>query len=52
MEGAGSVSSDFRDGAVEIILIPEALTFDQYGGAIMHRKTQGITQPRCGVQLL
>jgi hypothetical protein len=28
---------DFRDGAVDIILIPEALTVDQYGGARMDR---------------
>jgi hypothetical protein len=33
MERAGAVSSDFRDGAVDIVLIPEALTVDQYGGA-------------------
>ena len=37
LEGAGAVSSDFRDGAVDIILIPKALSVDQYGGARMDR---------------
>ena len=37
LEGAGIVPSDFRDRAVDIILIPTALTVDQYGGARMDR---------------
>jgi hypothetical protein len=52
LERAGAVSSDFRDGAADISLIPEALTVDQYGGARMDRETHGITQPCCSVQLL
>ncbi len=52
LERAGARSSDFCDGAVEIILIPMALTVDQYGGTRMDRQTHGITQPRCSVQLL
>jgi hypothetical protein len=33
LEGAGAVSSDFRDGAVDIILIPKSLTANNYGSA-------------------
>jgi hypothetical protein len=52
LERAGTVSSDFCDGAVDIILIPKALAVDQYGGARMDLQAHGITQPRCSVQLL
>jgi hypothetical protein len=37
LERARAVASDFRDGAVDIILIPEALTIGQYGGTGMDR---------------
>jgi hypothetical protein len=37
LERAGAVSSDFRDGAVELIVIPEVLPVDQDGGARMDR---------------
>jgi hypothetical protein len=37
LERAAAISTNFCDRAIEVILIPEALTADQYGGARMDR---------------
>jgi hypothetical protein len=37
LERAAAISTNFRDREIEVILIPEALMGDQYGGARMDR---------------
>jgi len=52
LERTGALSTNLRDGPIEIILIPEALTADQYGAARRDREMHSIAQPGPRVQLL
>lgn len=52
LERTGPVASDFRDGACDIIAGPAAITVDQDGRTRVDRQSYGVTQSRCGIQLL
>jgi hypothetical protein len=52
LERAGTVASDFGDGALGIVLVPTPITVDQEGRTRVDRQSYRITQPRSGVQLL
>lgn len=52
LEGTGAVASDFREDALDIIPVPTPITLDQEGRARVDRQAYGVTQSRCGIQLL
>jgi hypothetical protein len=52
LEWAGTVASDLRGDALDIIPIPAAITFDREGRARVDRQAYSLTQSRCGIQLL
>lgn len=52
LKGTGTVTSDFRDDAIDIIPVPATITLDQEGRARVDRQAYSVTQSRCGIQLL